>query len=61
MKAEALIEHEPRRIFRYSLDGGRTWLTVVSTLRDDTAAAVKRGLETRYGFPVMVRAAGGNA
>ncbi len=47
--------NEPLRICRYSLDGGRSWLTVVSTLHDDTAAAVRRGLETRHRFPVMVR------
>ncbi len=55
MKAEASIEHEPHCIFRYSLDGGRTWLTCISTVHADTAAAVKRGLEARYGFPVKVR------
>ncbi len=59
MKAEALIEHEPFRVFQYSLDGGRTWLTYASTLRGDTTAAVKRDLEIRYRFPVIVRAPGG--
>ena len=58
MKAEASIEHEPHRIFRYSLDGGRTWLTCVSTLRGDTTAVVKRDLEIRYRFPVIVRPPG---
>ncbi len=61
MKAEALIEHEPFRVFRYSLDGGQTWLTCISTLRGDSTAAVKRDLEIRYRFPVIVRAPGGNA
>ena len=53
--AVALIEHEPFRVFRYSLDGGRTWLTCVSTLRGDTTAAVKCALDARHGFPVKVR------
>ncbi len=38
MKAEALIEHEPSRVFQYSLDEGRTWFTCVSILRVDTTA-----------------------
>ncbi len=61
MKAEALIEHEPFRVFQYSLDGGRTWLTCVSTLNADTTVAVKRDCEIRYRFPVIVRVPGGNA
>ncbi len=59
MKAEALIEHEPSRVFQYSLDGGRTWLTCVSTLRGDTTAVVKRDLEIRYRFRLKDSRGGG--
>ena len=60
MKRKTQIKREPLRLFRYSLDGGRSWLTVASAVRDDTVSAVRRGLEARHGFPVMVRAAGGS-
>ena len=59
MKKKSRIKCEPLRLFRYSLDGGRSWLTVASAVRDDTVSAVRRGLETQHGFPVMVRAAVG--
>ena len=55
MKAEALIEHEPFRVFQYSLDDGDTWLTIVSTLRDDDVRQVQVDLSARYGLPVVVR------
>ncbi len=60
MKKKSRIKCEPLRLFRYSLDGGRSWLTVASAVRGHTVSAVRRGLETRHGFPVMVRAAGGS-
>ncbi len=55
MKAEALIEHEPFRVFQYSLDGGDTWLTIVSMLLDDDVRQVQVALSARHGLPVVVR------
>ncbi len=55
MKTEALIEHEPLRVFHYSLDGGDSWLTCVSTLRDDDVRQVQAALSARHGLPVVVR------
>ncbi|MEE8530723.1 MAG: hypothetical protein V3S34_00735 [Hyphomicrobium sp.] len=52
MKTEALIEHEPFRVFRYSLDGGDNWLTCVSTLRDDDVRQVQSALSARHAVVV---------
>ena len=47
--------NEPLRLFRYSLDGGATWLLCLSTVRGDDVRQVWLDLSARYALPVMVR------